>query len=206
MSGPYLHQGALMDAYKKLYMLGGPGHSRRKAAEKDFDQAASGAMSGVSQTYQDKVMRDRMATEKLRKQLEARKSQEAADQTQMDEDVRYIKGGPEAYKEFQQVQAGNAVPENPYKNELAKQAVDREAASTRIGGVYTPQGLKMAEKEANLNAQDRLMLRSMVPGPSGLGGSMPGQPMNPMQNYNVPQPSAEGVPNPEDSLSTYRGY
>lgn len=188
MSGrPYMHQSALMDAYKKLYMLGGPGHQRRKAAEKDFDESVSGAVGGVSKAYQDKLMRDKAATAALRQKLDAKKAQEAADKEQEAEDVRFIKEGPEAYREYQQVVAGNAVPENPYKDELARQAVDREAAMTRIGGVYTPEGLKMADKEATLNAQDRLMLRSMVPGPSGLGGSLPVQPPNPMDRYRYPQ-------------------
>lgn len=179
----YMHQGALIDAYKKLYMLGGPGHSRRKAAEHDLDQNISGAMGGIGDAYQQKLMRDKVASEKLKQQIEARKSQEAADAEQMSNDVRYIKEGPEGYKEFQQVQNGQALPTNPYKDELQKQNVDREAAATRIGGVYTPQGLQMADKESTLNAQDRLMIRSMVPGPSGLGGSIPTPPPDYMKGY-----------------------
>lgn len=186
MAGNYLHERSLMDAYKKLYMLGGPGHSRRAKAGKDLDEATSGAIGGIDKAYQDKKIRDQMATEKLKQQLQAKRTQESADAEQMDQDVRFIKEGPEGYREFQQVQAGNAVPTNPYKDELAAQAVDREQAQTRIGGVYTPQGLQMAEKEATLNAHDRLLMRSMVPGPqpgTGLGGSMPIQPPNPMERY-----------------------
>lgn len=186
MAGNYMHEKSLIDAYKKLYMLGGPGHSRRKAAEKSLDESMTGAMSGISKTYQDKRARDAAATAKLKQQLEAKRAGEKADADQEREDVRYIKEGPEAYREFQQVQAGNAVPTNPYRDELSRQNVDREAAQTRIGGVYTPQGLQMAEKEATLNANDRLMMRSMVPGPSGLGGSVPQPPMNAMDNYQVP--------------------
>lgn len=182
MGGNYLHQASLVEAYKKLYMLGGPGHSRRKAAEKSFDESISGAMGGIGDAYQQKVIRDKMAAEKLRAQLEAKRKQEALDADQEREDVRYIKEGPEAYHEYQQVVAGNQVPTNPYKDELSRQATDREAAMTRIGGVYTPQGLQMAEKEATLNAQDRLMLRSMIQPQmgGGLGGSVPNQTPNAM--------------------------
>lgn len=198
--GNYMHEQALMDAYKRLYMLGGTGRGRRKAAEKSLDESMVGAASGTMSAYQAKLQRDRQAAERLKAQLDAKRKQEAADAEQEADDVRYIKEGPEAFREFQQVRAGQAVPQNPYKEELARQAADREAAMTRIGGVYTPQGLKMADKEANLNAQDRLMMRSLVQGPQpGLGGSaistpgpgpsmtVPNQPPNAMDKYRIPQ-------------------
>ncbi len=207
----YMHQGALIDAYKKLYMLGGPGHSRRKAAEQSLDQAMVSANSGISKAYADKLARDKAAVAKLKEQLAARKASEAADKEQFDDDVRYIKEGPEGMQERADVMAGRAIPTNPYRDELQKQRADQEAAQTRIGGVYTPQGLKMADKEATLNAQDRLMLRSMVPGPSGLGGSVPSPPQNMMDQYQAPPqqvpPEAQYLPVPsrEESLSTWKG-
>lgn len=209
MAGKYMHEGAMVDAYKKLYMLGGPGHERRKAAEKDFDQAVSGAVGGIGNAYSQKLARDKAAMAKLKEQLAAKKAAEAADAEQFDDDVRYIKEGPEGVQKREDIMAGRLLPENPYKAELAAQKADREADNTRIGGVYTPQGLQMAEKEANLNAQDRLMLRSMVQ--PGLGGSQPtpNQPPNAMDQYQLPAPPPEAqylpVPNPEESLSTYKG-
>lgn len=167
----YMHQGALIDAYKKLYMLGGPGHERRKAAEKGYDEAVSGAIGGIGDAYAQKLARDRAAMDKLKQQLAERKAQEAADAEQMDQDVRYIKEGPEGYREFQNVTAGNAVPTNPYREELARQAKEREAAATNIGGIYTPQGLQQADRESTMNAHDRLLMRSLVQ--PGLGGSSP---------------------------------
>lgn len=182
----YMHEGRLLDAFKRLYMLGNDPNSASKSA-KDADDQMTATFGSARDAYAEKLARDKAATAKLRAQLEARQKQEAADAQQMDEDVRYIKEGPEGFREWQQVTAGQAVPSSPYKDELAKQAVDRERAQTNVGGVYTPQGLDMAEKEGTANAQDRLLLRSLIQ--PGLAGTQPIQtpPPDYMRNYRTPQ-------------------
>lgn len=175
--GDYMHQQSLLDAYKKLYMLGHRSYSKGKEGGDEWGVGAAGG--GMVDAYQQKLARDKAAMKALQEREGAKRAQEAADKQQEDEDVRYIRQGPEAFHEWQQVVAGNAVPTNPYsaqdiaKHEMDQQRLDKEREQTQIGGVYTPQGIQQADKEADLNASDRLMLRGMATQPQyGLGGSM----------------------------------
>lgn len=52
--------------------------------------------------------------------------------------------------------------------DMANQDIQSQqmAADTRIGGKYTDQGMQLADKNATLNAQDRLRAKAMI----GIGG------------------------------------
>ncbi len=61
---------------------------------------------------------------------------------------------------------------------LLKRAVEfdkanRIAADMRFGGVYTPQGLENADREAALNASDRVALKNMMDDSLGMSGTVP---------------------------------
>jgi hypothetical protein len=54
------------------------------------------------------------------------------------------------------------------KNALARSRVNGLASEASYGGKYTPAGLELADKNATLNALDRIKSKQMF----GLGGSV----------------------------------
>ncbi len=115
---------------------------------------------------------------------------------------------PEMYKRYvqgtgmnrglEQTDAGPSATDNSigYAKQVANQSMLDQAdqnvtnnglaEDARLGGKFTPDGLVKADKLAQANGHDRLMLRGMI----GLGGTMAAQPpgqMPPQQIQSQPQ-------------------
>lgn len=190
MEASYLHQQALAQAIKKLYMLG---HRSYKADSSGLGEIGSGAGNIALSAFtanQDQNARHELILKQLREKMESDRAQEA-------KDVDFIKGhspGSPVKSEDYEVREGNALPKNPggmdaqgmfeqnlidankekYKDYQSMSDQNSVAESSRIGGKYTVNGLETADKNANLNAQDRLRIKSMLGNQYrlGVGGSV----------------------------------
>ena len=151
----YLHEVALKNAIKKLYMLGS---SDRRRDRTDVDGVGAFGSAIVN------AHKAGSAQKNLKAKMEAQKRAEFD-----------AHGGAERFDDYdrQLVSEGNALPQ---KYDVAMAAKDAQKAQqlndlaeeTRMGGRYTPNGLEMADVNAQKNAEDRLRARSMM----GIGGSL----------------------------------
>lgn len=170
---PYSHEIPLLKAYSKLYSMS----KRRRyvGSTEESGKDMAGMVTGGINLAKLHAARQAELKRRAAAALKQRQAQEAADQAQMDDDVRYIRGGPEAFKEFSDVREGLAVPTNPYKEELDRIHADRVAREAPIGGVWTPRGLEMNQQNGMNDAHDKLLMRSLIPTGGqqlGLGGSV----------------------------------
>lgn len=185
---PYLHQLPLVEAYKKLYMLGSS--NKKREASHDLDEAVAGLGGAIAES--EGKRRQRAAIDKLKAQESARTQQYHDTVTRHAGDISGVgasqrggaalagtlaSGGPQAYDsaiDRQAVSRGQALPSlpaNPYRKALGEIAGEKAAEMAPVNGQYTPQGLEKADKEATLNANDQLYLRDMYQQNVGLGGS-----------------------------------
>ena len=162
----YLHEMALKNAQKKLYLLGGRDKRKNNSALAD----GVGAL-GSSVVDAEKA---RAAQKALKAKQDA--AAKAADARQFDDDVEFIRGNSLAspvQSERFQVSQGEMLPQKYDPAMTAKQAQKAQqlndlAEQTRMGGRYTPKGLEMAGVNAEKDALDRLRMQSMI----GIGGSL----------------------------------
>lgn len=168
----YLHEQALANAVKKLYMLG----SRPRKVNHGSDIG-----EGVGSMFAAGVDQQRRQKALIAENEAKRKAQEKLDKEQFDEDVLEIRGwSPRSEEKADKylVSEGESLP-MPYEDAsiTAKEAQERIkandiASETRFGGRYTPQGLKMIDINSQKNADDLIRARSMIR--MGIGGSQRG--------------------------------
>lgn len=174
----YIHESALKKAVKMLHMLGSS--DRPKGGKSAMGDAGEelGSMAGGA------FNRSRMA------------AAAAKDKAKASEEARYKEAigvrdaqveGNQKWSEFTEKygdRASNTYGQGMHDfNEIHKRVANNETAeNTRMGGQYTPNGLVLAESDANKNAEDRLRARSMIqsqmqmqpPGMIGIGGTRRG--------------------------------
>lgn len=148
----YLHEMALKNAQKKLYMLGSSDKRRDKTSFEDVGGAATGAI---------KSMRAKQAQGLLKRQMEAQARMPLPDYKPQTEDTA----------ERRAVVEGNALPVSPMQAaQYAEKAhqINEAADKTRIAGSYSPNGLEATDSDAQANAADRFRSRQLI----GIGGSL----------------------------------
>jgi hypothetical protein len=162
----YLHEMALKNAQKKLYLLGSSDKRKDRSELAEGVGALGSSLVGAEQA--------RAAQKKLKAKADA--EARAADAKQFDEDVDFIRGNnvnsPVQSERFQ-VSQGEMLPQKYDTAMSAKEAQKAQqlndlAEQTRMGGRYTPTGLQMADVNAQKDALDRLRMQSMI----GIGGSL----------------------------------
>lgn len=156
----YIHEMALKNAQKKLYMLGG---SDRRNDRTGMGEETAQALGGFTKTV--------IGADQARRAQQALKAK-AADEAER-KDIDFIKGrdvNSPAQDERYFVSEGLAVPkvENDVSDLKNQVAINEMAEKTRMGGRYTPQGLQMTEVNAVKNADDRIRARALM----GIGGSL----------------------------------
>lgn len=148
----YLHQLPLLNAVKRLYMMG---HSDRKKKTKGPNDAAleglGGAMFGAAKSAGPQPNTNEQAPELT--------ADQKADRYGM------WRQGTSAGQGMAMGQADGPTSEydqNPYKAAQNRLNMNKVAEETRIGGQMTARGLEKADREATDNAIDRLRLQQMM--------------------------------------------
>lgn len=137
--------------------------SRRAASSRELDDTISNASTGIVGSVVAKK-----AKERAKQEAPKAMARMAAARGRME--------GARTGSLMSQAPDYGFLSSNPYRDALAKQQIDKAASDTAVGGIYTPMGLQKADKDATLNAHDRLLMRSLIPAPQlGLGGSIPGR-------------------------------
>lgn len=190
--GPYLHQQAMMDAVKRLYMLGNRAYHPKEVRLGDDLAESFGAIRG---SYEDHKRKED-AVKQLRTV-----EKHAGDTGGVGRSMRggasdyavLANDGLEAYdnlKERREVAAGRAIPQNPerniYDDAISAQEKNEMAQHARIGGQYTLKGLQKTQKDADDQGHDIVYGQQLY----GLGGSIPSQnitnpPPDYMHNYRI---------------------
>jgi hypothetical protein len=174
----------MMDAVKRLYMLGNRPASHKKVNLGDDIEEGLGSIKDGYDRFRQK--------EDAAKQLRTVEKY-AGDVGGVGRSMRggaadyatLATEGPEAYenlKERREVAAGRALPVNAGKSyEDAMSALEKNemAANARIGGQYTLQGLKQTQKDADDQGHDMVYGKYL----HGLGGSMAPQPITAPPDY-----------------------
>lgn len=186
----YLHEATLKEAQKKLYMLGS---SDRKHDKTSFDEAGGAltSIAGGMKESQDKKLKtaqeaSRKLAEKQKAALDQRDAEMVAeDKWQPIQEGYRDKVSPEVGQNMmagftggQRMPIDQDGPVEAYSrpqplvqdpnNVINRVNSNEDAANTRMGGVYTPQGLQTASRTADANANDLLYSNALM----GIGGSM----------------------------------
>jgi hypothetical protein len=127
------------------------------------------------------INQQRAQKEKIKQNEEARKKEELAVR---DAQVEGQERWGELVEKYGEHAPNTYGPSMHDFTEIQKRVSSNDAAEkARMGGQYTPQGLELAESDANKNAEDRLRAKALIggqmqmamqPGMIGIGGTRRG--------------------------------
>jgi len=173
----YLHEKTLKNAVGKLYMLGHRAAHGKSSLEGAAD-SIGGMAAGVIDANRARDAQLALAKKEKEAAIQADKygfhqdwasgnNKYGIDMRQKDSGVSQLAQG-----QFNRA-ADEAAQFEADKNYIAKAGLDNlqtnaEADKTRLGGVYSPNGMKLTQRDAQLNAMDRMKAKSLI----GLGGSL----------------------------------
>lgn len=141
----YIHEIALKNAVKNLYMLG---HSDKKhSAQSDIGGTALGGLSGKAWNQRGGQVTAPVAADAQKTLAGNKYGQDYA----MSESTEGPEGGP---RDVSAMEAAEKAQMMAQMNDLADQ--------TRLGGQYSPNGLQLAHQNAQLDGQDRLRAHSAL--------------------------------------------
>lgn len=153
---PYSFEMPLIEAYKRLHMLGHrggtpyAGDSGKGGVEAGAMIAGGAALGGILGAGRSKS----------KKPVGGPAAEHPLSSNDPYKPVDIEQSGWS--QEKQNVALGRALPENPYDRVIAAHERADEAKDMAFGGVYTPEGLQSADRDATLNAEDRLRARALV--------------------------------------------
>lgn len=177
----FIHEKRLQDAVKRLHMLGSPDGQSHHG--EDGGDVGAGFMGAVVQAAKSKAPKEMSQAQKSDSMKSAYMQAAIQSAGQKRRELAFMQGtgaskgmaleglgrtGMGAGSETPDIQEAVAVPTDPYKQAGNFASINALAEKSRIGGRYTPTGLDMAADEAELNAADRLKMKSMI----GLGGTV----------------------------------
>lgn len=186
----YLHEAALKKAVQKLYLLGSSDAPKRKRGNDFVDSMGSFVGMGIDQNAHNKIKaeqalkaRQKLALDRRDAMVENNENWQVLKEKYGDQHANTYGAGISDFAhqptpDFDGMpEAFDFKPESPVDRIQSNEV----AAETRMGGKYTPAGLELADKNATLNAQDRIRMKSMIgsnmtmpTGMVGIGGSQRG--------------------------------
>jgi len=160
----YIHESSLQRAVSRLNALGGPSRSSGGGkSDKGLGQDLGGLINSS-------VAKNAATNLAAKEKAAALNSENLAKRDAMMEGEERWQEANELYGDHFQ----NVMPDSI----KARIEANDTAENTRLAGQFTPGGLELNDRNATLNAQDRLMAKAMIrptgqsaPGQMGLGGS-----------------------------------
>lgn len=159
----YLHEMALGDATKALYMLGSS--SRRKddaGGLEGFGGAVTGAVKGMAKRQSSKL------EDAKKRAIMADAIQKAKEAKAIEDDYTQFERS-EARAERADIEAIKYGTDDPFKQAQARMSTNRAAEMAPIGGQYTRPGFKRMLDQAEIEAEDYNTARGIIRGMSGTG-------------------------------------
>lgn len=201
----YLHEQRMADAIKRLYMLGNKPHrdQTKMAGTESLASAGQAAIKRMRQKTPQNAGADFRSEMRNAAGVSAGEIGQAGNSSQdaglqrlasewksspqqggtademgsFDRDVQTIRGGSGGNSmNPQAIWSGTAEEQHPVEQAMHFDAINKQVEEMPIGGRYTPQGLRMAAEDADLNAQDRMRLKGLIGSGMSLSQPTPYQP------------------------------